>query len=189
MTDNEWAEMLNQFVGSEGVELWTNKTGEELIRVVGKSFSKTTRVEGWVEPMDSLISKYGKRAKLAKEDGKDLKALLHAFRITREAAELLTTGGLVYPTPHREFYLKIRRNEFEYAYLQELLTEELEAMYALREASTLPDEPDEKWLRQWGLQWQQYYWDLGARKRGFFRRMSGFPETVHSDNARAHGRQ
>lgn len=189
MTENEWAELLNQFVGSEGVELWTNKTGEELIRVVGKSFSKFTRVDGWLDPMDSLINKYGKRAKLAKEDGKDLKALLHAFRITREAKELLTTGGLVYPTPSREFYLKIRRNEFEYAYLQELLTEELEEMYALRDASTLPDEPDEAWLRRWSVDWQQHYWDLGAKRRGVLRRWSGFPETVHADNARSHGRQ
>jgi hypothetical protein len=160
MTDKQWAVLTATFVGREGCDLWVNTTGEHLIRVVGKSFSKTTRVEGWIEPMAALLRTYGRRSKKSKEDGQDLKALLHAFRIAHEAKELLETGALVYPTPRRQFYLDIRANKFSYEELQEGMTEELEDLNQKIEASTLPDDPDIEFLRSWGIRWQQHYWGI-----------------------------
>lgn len=158
--DEGWEKLREVFAGRQGCEFWWNKTHEELIRIGGKSFAKTTKVESWVEPMASLIKRYGKRAKTAKEDGQDLKAMMHAFRICAEAKELLTTGEIVYPTPRRQFYLDIRDNKFSYDYLQDQLTTDLEELAAVRQASTLPEDGDLEWLKNWAVRWQQHYWRL-----------------------------
>lgn len=160
LNDEDWEKLRLLFSKREGCEFWTNKTGEELIRVGGKSFAKTTKVESWVEPMKALINRYGKRARTAKEDGQDLKAMMHAFRICAEAKELLTTGEIVYPTPNRQFYLDIRDNKFSYDYLQDQLTTDLAELEEVRQASSLPEDGDLKWLRDWAIKWQRHYWKL-----------------------------
>jgi predicted nucleotidyltransferase len=158
MNDAQWEILVKEFVGREGCDLWVNPTGETLIRIAGKSFSKTTRVEGWIEPMENLIKTYGKRARKSQQDGQDLKAILHAFRIANEAKELLETGQIVYPTPRRQFYLDIRANKFSYEELQEWMLQELENLNQKIKASTLPEYPDGEFLRAWGIRWQQRYW-------------------------------
>jgi hypothetical protein len=168
MGDETWEKTKEIFGNREGCDYWVNKTEEELVRVGGKSFGKTTRVEAWVDPLQALIARYGKRARTAKEDGQDLKAMMHAFRICAEAKELLTTGQIVYPTLNRQFYLDIRDNKFSYDYLQEKLTDDLAELDSVRDASSLPEDGDRDWLRDWAIEWQQYYWNLHVYDRKQF---------------------
>ena len=160
MTDHQWSQMREEFQWAEGFEGWSNQCAEQLIRVVAKSFSKTTQVQGWIAPMESLLSTYGKRAQKAKEDQKDLKAILHACRICNEAIEILTTGELVYPVTGKnlDLYMGIRRNEYSYEYLQEHIIDLLERVNEEQARSTLPETPDERWLYDWAIHWQMRSW-------------------------------
>lgn len=160
MTDAQWEEMIQVFKDQEGFEVWTNQCNEQLIKVVAKSFSKTTQVQGWLPPMESLWMTYGKRAQKAKEDQKDLKAILHACRICNEAIEILQTGELIYPVTGKnlDFYMGIRRNEYSYEYLQEYIIDLLESVKEAQSHSSLPETPDVRWLHDWATEWQMEEW-------------------------------
>jgi hypothetical protein len=156
----DWGILIYAFKDRQGFEMWTNKTGEQLVRVAGKSFSRTTRLSLWVEPLEACIKRYGHRAHGTKNDLMDLKAMMHAFRICREAKELLTTGELKYPSQYRDFYLKIRTNDLSYDYLQDMLDTELAELEQIRQASKLPETGDTEWLKEWAIYWQRDHWGL-----------------------------
>ncbi len=72
----------------------------------------------------------------------DAKNMLHVFRLLQMAEEIALTGTIQVRRPNREFLLKIRRGEFDYAELvaeAEQLVARVEAAFA---ASTLPAIPD-----------------------------------------------
>lgn len=171
LTESQWDLLTKGFGPREGVRLWENELPEDpfthvvpasepYIQIVGKSFSKYTRVITWLEPLEKLYKSFGNRAKAAKDDKADLKACMHAVRIVREAKEILLTSGLVYPSPDRELYLSIRRNELSYDQIQDLVIQEIDELEGLLEASTLPEFPDREWLAQWAVRWQKAQWGL-----------------------------
>ena len=72
----------------------------------------------------------------------DAKNMLHVFRLLQMAEEIARTSHLQVRRPNREFLLRIRRGEFEYAELvtqAEQLVTQVEAAFA---TSALPPAPD-----------------------------------------------
>ena len=72
----------------------------------------------------------------------DAKNMLHVFRLLQMAEEIALTGEIQVRRPNRDFLLRIRRGESEYAELvaeAEQLVERVAAAFA---ASTLPPAPD-----------------------------------------------
>ena len=72
----------------------------------------------------------------------DAKHLMHTFRLLAMAAEIATQHRVIVQRPDREFLLRIRSGEFEYATLLEKAEEKMAGMETLYAASDLPDAPD-----------------------------------------------
>ena len=83
-------------------------------KILDKQFECLVPFNEWKSRIETMISRYGERAKKAAEGGAfDRKAMYNALRIIDEANELLTTGGLVFPRPEpvRSALRDIRFNE------------------------------------------------------------------------------
>jgi hypothetical protein len=92
-------------------------------------------------------NKYGERAKLAQSNqGVDWKALMHAVRVCNEATELCKTGHIEFPRPEAAELLKIRKGELPYEQVAEMIENGLVELGEAKANSTLPDEPDYKWI-------------------------------------------
>ena len=94
-----------------------------------------------------VYESYGDRARLAQtNEGVDWKALSHAVRVGQEAVELLNTGTVTLPLPNADFIKQVKRGDIPY----ETVAETIEALLVLveiaAESSTLPDEPDRKFI-------------------------------------------
>lgn len=92
-------------------------------------------------------NKYGDRAKLAQtNEDVDWKALMHAVRVCYEAIELCKTGYITFPRPEAALLLQIRKGELPYEQVAEMIEQGLIDLTAAKDASTLPAEPDYKWI-------------------------------------------
>jgi predicted nucleotidyltransferase len=138
--------------------LWTSPTGEPMVEVCGKSFSRFTHVEKWVGPVKNLLDNYGNRAKDAQDDKADLKACYHAVRIVKEAKELLSEGTITYPRPEASLLLDIRGGKYSFDELKDIIDVEIDELYKIRDASTLQDNPDREWIKEWAIRWQKNHW-------------------------------
>jgi len=72
----------------------------------------------------------------------DAKNLMHTFRLLAMAAEIATQHRVNVHRHDREFLLRIRSGEFEYATLLEMVEEKMNEIEALYAKSDLPDAPD-----------------------------------------------
>jgi hypothetical protein len=147
-----WAE------GKASVRLWTSPTGEPMIEVCGKSFSRFVHIEKWIGTLQNLIDHYGDRAKSSVDTAADLKACYHAVRLAKEAKEIISEKRLTYPRPEAELLLAIRRGEYTFDELKYIIDEEIEGIKAIQDASDLPDQPDKEWAREWAVRWQKNHW-------------------------------
>lgn len=143
----------DEYRGEQGIRLWTEHTANKTIRhieVCGKSFGETTPLKLWVQPLQALLNRYGKRAMNAMEsDGSDLKAMYHAVRLTDEMNELLTTGHITYPRPNAQKLMDIRNGKYTNEQVADMIDEAVMEGEALMQTSTLRDKPDSEWLRGW----------------------------------------
>lgn len=157
----QFESLQTAFGQREGVRLWTEKTAGGPIRhieVGGRSFGETTPLKLWVAPLTTMLNRYGKRAMSAKEEnGRDLKAMYHAIRLTGEMNELLRTGHITYPRPEAALLLAVRRGEFTNEEVSEMIDRGMEEGDRLFQSSTLPDKPDEEWLYSWVIRTQADY--------------------------------
>ncbi|WP_210490286.1 DNA polymerase beta superfamily protein [Rufibacter aurantiacus] len=78
----------------------------------------------------------------------DAKNLMHTFRLLDMAEEIARTDQIVVRRPNRDFLLKIRDGEFEYAQLVDMAEERISKMDDLYAASDLPEEPDVERINQ-----------------------------------------
>jgi uncharacterized protein len=107
------------------------------------------------------------RPELVALHGYDTKFAAHALRLGIQGVELLTTGRMELPMvdQHRHFLRAVRRGEID---LHEVLArlDDYEArLDALRRLSTVPDQPDRRWVDDWLHRWHLDYWTQRSTAR------------------------
>lgn len=101
------------------------------------------------ELVEHVIGSYGVRAAAAEaHDGVDWKALAHAVRIGREAEELLLTGRIVFPLSSARELLAIRQGAVPHQRVIDEIESLSIAMEAAAARSSLPDEPDHRFIEE-----------------------------------------
>ena len=63
------------------------------------------------------------------------------------------------PEPYREYLRSIRRGEVELDEVIEAVSAAEAELIRLKESSTLPDEPDRKWVDEWLHRSHLKYWE------------------------------
>jgi hypothetical protein len=115
--------------------------------VCGRKMPYTSSIKNARDIMEALVNEYGKRALQAETNqGVDWKALSHAVRIGRQAIELLSTGGVIFPRPDAEHLLAIKTGRMTYQVVADEIETLLIAIECAAARSGLPDEPDRSWI-------------------------------------------
>lgn len=146
-----WGVIFNAFIRREHSNIVTcnGPNGKELphLEVCNRKVSIHTTVKYAHSIYKKIFDEYGQRALLAEQNnGVDWKALMHAVRVAAEAKELLSTGNIIFPRPEAELLLKIRKAELPYKQVAEMIEQGLVDLEAASVASTLPKEPNQKWI-------------------------------------------
>ena len=122
-------------VGSKGIQ--------QLV-LLEKMFDFTASTAWALEPLREVEARYGKRAKLALDQGVDFKAFSHSLRVLEEIRLLHSTGRIVYP--HVGEFAKLMRDAkmgaLEYDVLIEALDRKLEEARTAEISSVLPAKVD-----------------------------------------------
>ncbi len=97
-------------IGPVVLTSYSNASGADLIKIAGRAFDTTTTVRRLLGALEVIERKYGTRSRAAVSAGVDWKSIHHAFRLTFEAAQLLTEGCITLPFqgPTLEFLRAIR---------------------------------------------------------------------------------
>ena len=128
--------------------LITNETNRELgaLEVCGRKFLLTNQISYIVDCLRKVEANYGSRAKTAsqlRKSGKaDWKACMHALRIAEQGIELATMGEIILPRPNAEYLKCIRNGILDFNQIMEEITSTLEKLDNAIEISSLPEESD-----------------------------------------------
>lgn len=100
------------------------------------------------------------RPELVAAHGYDTKFAMHALRLGVQGVELLTTGRITLPVPepHLTYLRAVRRGEVELDDVVAAVTRAEEQLDELRDASTVPDQPDRRWVDDWLHRSHLDYW-------------------------------
>jgi predicted nucleotidyltransferase len=85
---------------------------EDFISIGNKLFPMNTKVNQLRMSLKTTLDNYGDRVKEAAQQGKDFKALSHAYRLVTELEELWLTGKITFPLKNLEFIKQIKRGEY-----------------------------------------------------------------------------
>ena len=158
--------LLVLFVPDEEV-VYRNETGAELVANAHRFVSKLAAqrflgyLQGQKAAMTGEVGAHTNRPELVAIHGYDTKYAMHALRLGYQGVELLTSGRipLPVPEPYREYLRSIRRGEVELAEVIEAVSAAEAELIRLKESSTLPDEPDRKWVDEWLHRSHLKYWE------------------------------
>jgi hypothetical protein len=135
-----------------------------LERILGSTASFRTNLG----TVNSIIKKYGARARAAQEDQVDWKATSHALRIIEEAVTLLSGNRLVYPYPQDqvEKFLAIKRGEMDYKLVIGEIGRRMDYLTEVQVSSRFPEQTPilEKQLQDWLYEWLLIFYKLGDMK-------------------------
>jgi uncharacterized protein len=106
------------------------------------------------------------RPELMAAHGYDTKHAMHALRLGLQGVELLTTGRITLPVPQpqREYLRSIRRGEVPLAEVIDAVSGAEARLADLQEHSSVPDEPDRRWVDEWLHRSYLDFW--GVTRRG-----------------------
>ncbi|SDN47269.1 Predicted nucleotidyltransferase [Klenkia soli] len=101
--------------------------------------------------MTGEVGAHTNRPELVAEHGYDTKYAMHALRLGVQGVELLSTGRITLPVPEpdRSYLRAVRAGEVELAEVVAAVDAAEQRLIALRESSTVPDEPDRAWVDAW----------------------------------------
>ena len=115
------------------------------ISILGKLITASTPFNHAVKMLDSMLDRYGERAKQAKaSEGYDWKAISHAIRVTMQALELLTRGKITLPFNTTDVTLlkNIKAGKMSWPLVESLFKDLLDKVDAAKQHSTLPERSD-----------------------------------------------
>ncbi len=100
------------------------------------------------------------RPELVAVHGYDTKFAMHALRLGVQGIELLTTGRITLPVPEpdRAYLRSIRRGEVALDEVVSAIAAAEDQLVALRASSSLPDQPDRRWVNDWLHRSHLEYW-------------------------------
>jgi hypothetical protein len=151
-------------IGGMIINYWT---------VCGRKLQFTATIKHARDVMASLVGEYGQRALQAEsQQGVDWKALSHAVRVGTQAIELLHTGNVTFPLPNAAHVLGIKRGELPYQAVAAEIDELLVLVERAAEHSSLPDEPDRRWIESFVL-------DVYGRETTLISRAHAFAAAAH----------
>lgn len=158
-------ELIDQLINPLALEAQYNSKQEALVKIISIPHKVTGKEEEYIQlggktkiPMHASFKvayeiasqqfdRYGERAKMAETNqGVDWKALMHAVRVCKEAEELLLTGKITFPRPEAPLLLKIRNGELPYKQVADIIVQGLDDLKIAQSKTSLPDEPDQKWI-------------------------------------------
>jgi hypothetical protein len=104
------------------------------------------------------------RPGLVAAHGYDTKHAMHALRLGLQGIELLTTGRITLPVPqpHREYLRSIRRGEVPLAEVISAVNDAEDRLAGLQDRSSLPGQPDRRWVDGWLHRSYLDYWASDA---------------------------
>lgn len=104
----------------------------------------TAKISDAFKLFEGVRDGYGARARAAMtSNGIDWKAVSHAYRITLEATELLSTGHLTLPIPNAAYVKLIKAGQVDYDKVQDELESKISALEALSANSPLPEKANQ----------------------------------------------
>jgi uncharacterized protein len=100
------------------------------------------------------------RPELVAVHGYDTKYAMHALRLGLQGIELLTTGRITLPVPepHRGYLRAIRHGQVPLPEVIDAIMAAESELTRLRDTSSLPAEPDRRWVDQWLHRSHLEYW-------------------------------
>jgi uncharacterized protein len=148
--------LLILFVPDEEI-VFRNEAGVQLTDNADRFVSKLAaeRFLGYLHAQKVAITDTARahtsRPELMAAHGYDTKHAMHALRLGLQGIELLTTGRITLPVPqpHREYLRSIRRGEIPLAEVIDAVSEAEARLADLQEHSSLPGEPDRRWVDDW----------------------------------------
>jgi hypothetical protein len=159
--------LLVLFVPEEEV-VFCNEVGTELVSNAHRFVSKLVaqRFLGYLQAQKSaMTNEVGARTnrpELVAVHGYDTKYAMHALRLGYQGVELLTTGRMTLPVPgpQREYLRSVRRGEVKLDEVVDAVSASEADLVRLKRSSTLPDEPDRRWVDEWLHRSHLKYWNL-----------------------------
>jgi uncharacterized protein len=148
--------LLVLFVPDQDV-VYRNEVGVELVDNAHRFVSKHAAqrflgyLQGQKAAMTGEVGAHTNRPELVAAHGYDTKYAMHALRLGFQGVELLTTGRITLPVPEpqRAYLRSIRRGEVELNEVVDAVSAAEAELVRLKESSTLPDEPDHRWVDEW----------------------------------------
>lgn len=158
--------LLALFVPDEEVVL-RNAVGAELVDNAHRFASKlcAARFLGYLQSqraaMTGEVGAHTNRPELVAEHGYDTKFAMHALRLGVQGVELLTTGRITLPVPEpdRTYLRSVRRGEVPLAEVVAAVDDAEARLDDLRGSSTLPEQPDRRWVDEWLHRSHVAYWE------------------------------
>jgi hypothetical protein len=158
--------LLVLFVPDQEV-VYRNAVGAELVDNAHRFVSRLAaqRFLGYLQAqkagMTGEVGAHTNRPELVAVHGYDTKYAMHALRLGYQGVELLTTGRITLPVPEpdRARLRSIRRGEVGLDEVVEAVTAAEAELVRLSRSSTLPDEPDRRWVDKWLHRSHLAYWE------------------------------
>jgi RNA repair pathway DNA polymerase beta family len=117
---------------------------EERLCCLGMIFQYNKPIKECLPTLLKRLDQYGSRSETNKDNGGvDWKAYSHAFRLMYEWEQLLTTGGLSFPTPNRDYVLGVKLGKYGIEETQDNLFEEFARISKI--PNNLPEPDIEFW--------------------------------------------
>lgn len=120
-------------------------------QVCGRIMGARAKVGNAKQMLAHFIAQYGQRAEQARRnEGIDWKAVSHALRAAYQVRELLMDGTISFPRPEAPFLCDVKAGKLDYlSVVGPALEARMEEVEALSEASTLPEQADRGWAKEW----------------------------------------
>jgi uncharacterized protein len=157
--------LLVLFVPDDEV-VFRSQAGAELTDNAHRFVSRlaATRFLGYLRSQKAAMTgdkgAHTNRPELVAVHGYDTKYAMHALRLGLQGVELLTTGRITLPVPepHRTYLRAIRQGQIPLSEVIDAVTNAEADLVRLRDASSVPAEPDRRWVDDWLHRSHLDYW-------------------------------
>ncbi|WP_375502030.1 DNA polymerase beta superfamily protein [uncultured Jatrophihabitans sp.] len=161
--------LLPLFVPDEEVMIRT-AAGAELVAHADRFVSRLAgeRFLGYLRSQRAAMTgesgAHTNRPELVAVHGYDTKYAMHALRLGVQGIELLSTGRITLPIPEPDLgYLRsIRRGEVALPEVVAAIDDAAARLSALAVASSVPEQPDRRWVDEWLHRAHLEYWRAGS---------------------------